>query len=73
MCQYLAAVHIRELTSENAIPNCIATSKVLSIGLFISGEYSFNSPSSLWSVERKESAYGTLVTGWDGESQSDEQ
>jgi hypothetical protein len=48
------------LTSENATPHLMATSKALSFGPFIIGEYSFNNPSSLWSVERRESAYANI-------------
>ena len=63
-CQHVAGFHIGELTSENATPYLITFSKALFVDLFIRGEYLSNNPSSLWSVERTESAYASISIGW---------
>ena len=51
-----------ELTSENAAPTLKTFSKALSVDSFISGVYSFNISSSLWSEERSESAYVNAIS-----------
>jgi len=54
-----------EPTSANTDPNLIPFSTALSIDPLISGEYPFSRSSSLWSHERRDSAYGTVI-GWFG-------
>ena len=51
-----------ELTCDNATPYLITLSKALSVDPFISGEYSSNNPSSLWSDERRDSAYTAMIS-----------
>ena len=55
-----------EPTSANTAPNLILPSITLSVAPVISGEYSFNKFSSLWSDARRGSAYGAILAGWDG-------
>ena len=52
-----------ELTSANTAPYLIDLSVTLSVNPLISGEYSFNKSSSLWSDERRDSAYVKII-GW---------
>ena len=54
-----------ERTSANTAPYLTILSITLSVVPLISGLYSFNKPSSLLSEERRESAYGVLLVGWD--------
>ena len=60
-----------EPTSANTAPYLMLLSIILSVVPLISGGYSFNKPSSLWSDTRRESAYGALLVGWDGQLQRD--
>jgi hypothetical protein len=53
---------MRQLTSENATPYFIAVSNALSVDPLINGEYSFNDSSSLWSDERRDSAYANNIS-----------
>jgi len=55
-----------ELTSANTDPYLIPFSTALSIDPLISGEYPFNNSSSLWSHERRDSAYASIISrfGW---------
>jgi hypothetical protein len=53
---------MRQLTSESATPYFIAVSNTLSVDPPINGEYSFNDSSSLWSDERRDSAYANNVS-----------
>ena len=55
-----------EPTSANTAPNLIFLSITLSVVPVISGEYSFNKISSLWSDARRASACGVILAGWDG-------
>ena len=66
MRQPLAAFHMGELTSAKTDPYLIPFSMALSIDPLISGEYPFNNSSSLWSDERRDSAYATIISqfGW---------
>jgi len=58
----LVGFHIGERTSANAAPVLITISKVLSVDPLINGEYFSNNPSSSWSVERRDSAYSTILS-----------
>jgi len=51
-----------EPTFENAAPNLITFCKAFSVDSVISGEYSFNNRSSLWSEERRESVYVNSIS-----------
>ena len=55
-----------ELTSDNTTPYLITVSKALSVDLFISGEYSFSNPSSVWSKERRDPAYVNIISSLQG-------
>jgi hypothetical protein len=51
-----------ELTSANTEPYLIPLSTALSIEPLISVEYPFNNSSSLWSDERRDSAYVNIMS-----------
>jgi hypothetical protein len=53
---------MQQLTSESATPYFITVSNALSVDPLINGEYSFNDSSSLWSDERRESAYANNIS-----------
>ena len=69
--QRLAGPQMGEPTSANTAPILILLSITLSVDSLINGEYSFNKSSSLRSDARRESAYGALLAGWDGQLQRD--
>ena len=51
-----------QLTSAKITPYLIILSTDFSVDPLISGEYSFNSPSSSWSDERRASTYVTIIS-----------
>ena len=57
---------MRELTSAKTVPYLITVSTDFSVDPLISGEYSFNNPSSSWSDERRASTYARIISsrGW---------
>jgi hypothetical protein len=65
----LPVLIMRGLTWANIAPILIAPSTTLSTVSDISGENFSNNPSSSWSDRRRDSAYVTLVIGWDEELQ----
>ena len=62
MCQPLAGFQMEELTPAKIDPYLIPFSTALSIEPLISGEYPVNNSSSLWSDERRDSAYATITS-----------
>ena len=62
----LVLCEARELTSAKTAPYLIALSTDFSVDPLISGEYSFSSPSSSWSDERRASTYAGIISwrGW---------
>jgi hypothetical protein len=61
-----AGFHIGELTSANTEPYLIPFSTTLSIDPLISGVCLCNNSSSLWSDERRDSAFENIISelGW---------
>ena len=62
MCQYFTNPQMRGPTSANTAPYLIVLSITLSVDPLISGEYSFNKSSSLWSDERSDPAYSNVIS-----------
>jgi len=57
---------MQEQTSAIAVPYLITIPTTLLVNLLIIGEYSFNSPSSWWSNEHRDSDYSKVISwlGW---------